>query len=182
VNLDHAEVFAALAIAGVAAIWRAASLQGEISKEWSERVTDTKVALEDRATTELLEMQAAITRLFGAGSGSPPRLATLDPGLLSEKASAFQKTLAISSRLERNFQLLLRVGPLLVIASAAFLVGVAAIYLDNSDLAPSQILRVGGEIIGGVGVAFGVLLLIAYVVLNQRLSGAEIRGRETVGQ
>jgi hypothetical protein len=182
VKLDHAEVFAALAIAGVAALWRAASLQGEISKEWSERVEDTKVALEDRATTELLEMQAEITRIFGAGSGSPPRLATHDPGLLSEKASAFQKTLATSSRLERNFKLLLGIGPLLIVASAAFLIGVAATYVDNSDLASSQILRVGGEIVGGAGVALGALLMIAYVVLNQRLSGAEIRGKEASRQ
>jgi hypothetical protein len=177
-NLDHAEVFAALAIAGVAALWRAASMRGDISKEWDERVTDTKVALEDRATTELLEMQSEITRIFGAGAGSPPRLATLNPGLLAEKASAFQKTLAISSRLDRDFRLLLQVGPLLVVAAAAFLVGVAATYLDNSDLAPSSALRLAGELVGGAGVAFGILLVIAYVVLSQRLSGAEIRGRE----
>jgi hypothetical protein len=177
VNLDHAEVFAALAIAGIASLWRSATLRHEITKEWDERVRDTRLALEDRATTELLEMQGEITRIFGAGSGSPPRLATQDPGLLAEKASAFQKTLAISSKLDQNFRLLLRVGPLLIIASAAFLLGVAAVYIDNSDLAPSSVLRLGGEIVGGCGVALGILLVIAYVVLNQRLSGAEIRGK-----
>jgi hypothetical protein len=182
VTLDHAEVFAALAIAGVAALWRAASLRGEISKEWVERLADAKVALEDRATTELLEMQAEITRIFGAGSGSPPRLATHDPGLLSAKAAAFQKTLAISSRLERDFRLLLSIGPLLTAASTAFLAGIAATYVDNSKLATSEILRLGGMAVGGAGIALGVLLVIAYVVLNQRLSGAEIRGRDTSNQ
>jgi hypothetical protein len=179
VNLDNAEVFAALAIAGIAALWRSATLRGEITNEWDERVKDTKVALEDRATSELLGMQGEITRIFGAGSGSPPRLATQNPGLLAEKASAFQKTLAISSKLDRNFQLLLRIGPLLIIASAAFLLGLAAVYCDNSELASSTALRLCGEIIGGCGVALGVQLLVAYVVLNQRLSGAEIRGKET---
>jgi len=179
VNLDNAEVFAALAIAGVAALWRAGSLQGEISKEWTERVEDTKVALEDRATTELLDIQAHITQIFGAGTGSPPKLATHDPGLLSEKASAFQKTLAVSSRLGRDFRLLLGVGPLLILASAIFLAGLAATYIDNSELVTSQILRVGGEVVGGLGFCLGAILMVAYVVLNQRLSGAEIRGNET---
>lgn len=177
-NLDNAEVFAALAIAGVAALWRSATLRHEISKEWDERVKDTKLALEDRATTELLEMQAEITRIFGAGAGSPPRLATQDPGLLGEKASAFQKTLAIKLHLDRDFRLLLKVGPLLIIASAAFLLGVAAVYIDNAELASSSALRVGGEIVGGCGVVLGILLVVGYVVLNQRLSGAEIRGNE----
>jgi hypothetical protein len=181
VNLDHAEVFVALAIPGIAGLWRSASLQHEISKEWSDRVDDTKIALEDRATTELLEMQEEITRIFGAGSGSPPRLATHDPGLLSEKASAFQKTLAMSSHLRRDYQLLLRVGPFLILASAAFLVGVAAVFVDNSELVTSPLLRRGGEIVGGAGVAFGVLLVIAWVVLNQRLSRAEVRSQEPSG-
>lgn len=178
-NLDHAEVFAALAIAGVAALWRAATLRHEMTKEWDERVKDTELALDDRATTELLEMQGEITRIFGAGAGSPPRLATQDPGILAEKASAFQKTLGCKSRLDRDFQLLLRVGPLLIIASAAFLIGVAAVYLDNAELVSSGALRVGGEVVGGCGVALGIFLVIAYVALNQRLSGAELRGKET---
>jgi hypothetical protein len=182
VNLDHAEVFAALAIPGVAGLWRSASLQHEISKEWSDRVDDTKIALEDRATTELLEMQEEITRIFGAGSGSPPKLATHDPGLLSEKAGAFQKTLAMSSRLKRDYQLLLRIGPLLILASAAFLAGLAATFMDNSELVTSQLLRVGGEIIGGVGIVLGILLLFAWVVLNQRLSKAELRSQEGPGK
>jgi hypothetical protein len=178
VNLDHAEVFAALAIAGVAALWRSATLRHEISKEWDERVKDTKLALDDRATSELLEIQGEITRIFGSGAGSPPRLATQDPGLLAEKAGAFQKTLAIKSRLDRDFHLLLGIGPLLIVASAAFLLGVAAVYIDNAELARSSGLRIGGEVVGGCGVGLGILLVVAYVVLNQRLSGAEIRGME----
>jgi hypothetical protein len=177
VNLKNAEVFAAFAIAGVAALWRAASFQSEKSKEWGQRVEDTEVALEDRATTELLEMQAEITRVFGAGTGSPPRLATQEPGLLAEKASAFQKTLGVLSRLERDFQLLLKIGPLLIAAATAFLVGVAAVWADNSELLSSLLLRTMGEIVGGAGAVLGLALMVAYVVLNHRLSQAEIRGR-----
>lgn len=176
-NLDHAEVFAAFAIAGAAGLWRAASFQGEKSKEWGQRVEDTEVALEDRATTELLEMQAEITRVFGAGTGSPPRLATQQPGLLAEKASAFQKTLAVLSRLERDFRLLLGIGPLLIVAATSFLLGVAAVWVDNSELLSSSPLRTAGEIVGGAGVALGLILMVAYVVLNYRLSQAEIRSR-----
>lgn len=176
-NLNNAEVFAAFAIAGAAALWRAASFEGDKSKEWGQRVEDSEVALEDRATTELLEMQAEITRVFGAGTGSPLRLATQQPALLAEKASAFQKTLAVLSRLEWDFRLLLGIGPLLVAAATAFLIGVIAVWVDNSELMSSSFLRTAGEIVGGSGLALGLILMFAYVVLNYRLSQAEIRGR-----
>lgn len=179
-NLDHAEVFTALAVAGVAGLWRAASLRADVRKEWSPRVEDAQIGLADRATRELLAMQNEITNLVGGGASLLPRLATVDPAPLAKQASGFQKTLAAGSRLAGDFRWLLRIGPLLVVATAAFLLGVAGVFVDNSDLARSSLLRIGGLGLGGFGIVLGFALLAAYVILNQRLSGAEMRGLEDI--
>lgn len=179
-NLDHAEVFAALAIAAVAALWKAGTLRGDMQKEWSTRVEDAEIGLADRATRELLGMQREIANLIGSGPASLPRLATADPGQLATRTKDFQKTLTMASRLPSNFRWLLRLGPVLVLAAAAFLLGLAGLFVDNSELATSGLLRIGGLAVGGAGVAVGFVALIAWLMLHQRLSGAEMRASENV--
>ncbi len=179
-NLNHAEVFTALAVAGVAGLWRAATLRGDARKEWSPRVEDAEIGLRDRAIRELLAMQDEIASLIGSGASSLPRLATFDPTPLSKRASAFQKTLAVGFRLADDFRWLLMIGPLLIAATAAFLVGLAAVFVDNSNLVHSSLLRIGGLSVGGLGLVLGFALLVAYIVINQRLSGAELRALEDV--
>jgi nitrate reductase gamma subunit len=178
VTLDHAEVFVALAIPGVLALWRGASLRGDMRKEWSPRVEDAEVGLTDRATKELLEMQQEITDLMGSGPASLPRLATVDPGQLSKQIHNFQKTMAAASRLQSHFRWLLRVGPLLIIASLLFLVGIGALFANHSELASSEAMRLGGVIAVTAGGVLGVVIAIAWVLLHFRLSGAELRATE----
>lgn len=177
-NLDHAEVFVALAIPGVAALWRAASLRGDMRKEWATRVEDAEVGLADRAINELLEMQQEIATLVGSGPTSLPRLATVDPGGLVSHIRDFQKTMVAASRLKAYFRWLLRVGPVLIAAAILFLVGIAALFANNSELASSEVLRVGGLVIGILGGSLGLMGLVAWVFLHFRLSGAELRATE----
>lgn len=179
-NLDHAEVFAALAIAGVAALWRAASLRGDMRKDWSSRVEDAEIGLADRATSELLAMQREIAGLMGSGSSLLPRLATVDPAQLATRIGDFQKTLSVASRLASDFRWLLRIGPLLIVASAAFLLGLGGLFADNSELASSESLRIGRLAVGGIGVVLGLAALVAWVFIHQRLSGAEMRAAEEI--
>lgn len=180
-NLDQAEVFVALAIAGIAALWKAGTLRGDMRKEWSTRVEDAEIGLADRATRELLAMQREIADLIGSGPGSLPRLATVDPGRLANRTNDFQRTLTMASRLPGDFRQLLRLGPTLVFATAAFLVGLAGVFVDNSELMSTDLLRVGGLVVGGLGVAIGLGALTAWLMLHQRLSGAEMRASESVG-
>lgn len=93
-----------LAIAGVGALWKAASLRGDLGKEWTPRVEDAEVGLADRATREALRLQDEITELIGSGASSLPRLATVDPAPLANRAKEFQKTLTVGARVPRDFR------------------------------------------------------------------------------
>jgi hypothetical protein len=149
-------------------------------KDWSIRVEDAEVGLADRATRELLAMQREIANLVGSGTELLPRLATVDPAQLASRTSDFQKTLAVSSRLARDFKWLMRIGPLLVIAAAIFLIGLAGVFADNSELVSSDPLRITGIALGCSGFSVGLVALIAWVALQQRLSGAELRASKRI--
>jgi hypothetical protein len=177
-NWDHSEAFAVLAIAGVGALWKAASLRGDLSNEWTPRVATAEAGLAERATGEALAMQREITEMIGSGSGQLPRLATVDPTPLADRAAELQKTLRIGARVPSDFSWFLRLGPLMILAAVSFLLGLAAVFADSADLLALAALRIAGLILGGASFASGLLLVLAYVLLNQRLSGAEIRARE----
>jgi hypothetical protein len=177
-NWDHAEVFAVLAVAGFGALWKAASLRGDLGNDWTPRVETAEAGLADRATGEALAMQREITEMIGSGSGKLPRLATVDPRPLAERAGELQKTLIVGARVPSDFKWFLRLGPLSIIAAIVFLLGLAAVFADSSELVVVASLRIAGLILGGASFCSGLVLILAYVVLNQRLSGAEIRSRE----
>jgi hypothetical protein len=177
-NLDHAELFAILGLAGIGALWKAATLRGDTREKWAPRVADAEAGMADRATTEAISMQREIAEVIGSSPGALPRLATFDAAPLAKRAAEFQKTLTVGSRVPSDFRWLLRLGPLAILIAVAFLLGLAAVFVDNSELLTSAVLRVGGLIVGMTAVGLGVLLVAGYVVLNQRLSGAEIRAGE----
>lgn len=177
-NLEHAELFAVLAVAGIGGLWKAATFRADARETWAPRIADAEAALANRATSEAIAMQREIADLVGSRSSSLPRLANVDAAPLSKRAEEFQKTLKIGSRVPKDFQWLLRLGPMAVGISVLFLLAIAAVFADNSELFTSALLRVAGIAVGLVAVSLGVLLLAAYVALNQRLSGAEIRGGE----
>lgn len=178
-NWDHSEAFAVLAIAGVGAVWKAASLRGDLGKDWTPRVETAEAGLADRATAEAVGIQAEITEMIGSGAGKLPRLATANPAPLARRAAELQKTLRIGALRIGDFQWLLRLGPLMTATAIAFLLGLACVFLDSSELLVSRPLRVLGIVLAAASVLVGLILVAAYVWLNQRLSGAEIRSQET---
>ena len=125
-----------------------------------------------------MHLQAEITEMIGSGSGSLPRLATVDPRPLLERAEEFKKTLVTGARVPKDFDWFLRLGPIMVAAAAAFLLGLAAIFLDSSELLSSKILDVAGIVLCRASFVAGLFLVCAYFFLNQRLSGAELRSQE----
>lgn len=147
-------------------------------EKWAPRVASAEAGLADRATTEAISMQSKIAEVIGSQPGVLPRLATFDAGTLAKRAAEFQKTLTVGSRVPNDFRWLLRLGPLAISIAVTFLLGLAAVFVDNSELWSSAALRVGGLIVGLTAVGLGILLVAGYVLLNQRLSGAEIRGEE----
>jgi hypothetical protein len=177
-NWDHSEVFAVLAVAGVGALWKAASLRADLGKDWTSRVATAEAGLADRATSEALSMQRQITEMIGSGSGKLPRLATVDATPLAGQAGELQKTLQIGARVPRDLKWCLRLGPLMTAAAITFLLGLGAVFLDSSELLTSGPLRIVGLVFEAAALLSGLVLIAAYVILNQRLSGAEIRSQE----
>jgi hypothetical protein len=180
-NFDHSEAFAVLAISGVGALWKAASLRGDLGKDWTPRVEDAEVGLADRATREALCLQDEITELIGSGASSLPRLATVDPAPLAHRAGEFQRTLTVGARVPRDFRWFLRLGPFMIVVATAFLLGLAAVFVNSSELLSSDPLKIAGLALDGAAVFSGLILIVAYVLLNQRLSGAEMRSKEPPG-
>lgn len=177
-NWDNSELFAVLAVSGITALWKAASLRGDLGKDWKPRIGTAEAGLAERATAEALLMQQEIATLLGSGAGQIPRLATVDPTPLAQRAGDLQETLRVGVRLPADFKWFLRLGPLMIGTAVTFLIGLAATFLDSSELVQSTGLRTAGVVIGAAAFLVGILLLAGYVVLNQRLSGAEIRSQE----
>lgn len=176
-SFDEIDLFAVLGVAGVGALYHAAGLRGNFSEKWSTRVGLAEAALAERATNEALGLQEEISELI---STSPPRLATVDPSPLAHGTSEFQKTLIIGNRLPRYLRWLLRLCPAAIATAAAFLIAVVGLFLNHDEIVHSEVLRIGGLILGGLALLSGAILLCAYIYLDQALSGAEIRSQEEV--
>lgn len=177
-NFDESDLFAVLGIAGVGALYQAAGLRGNLSEKWSTRVGLAEAALAERATTEALRLQEETSELI---STSPPRLATVDPSPLARRAAEFQKTLVMGKRLPGHLRWLLRLCPAAIATAATFLLAVIVLFLNHDEIVDSEILRIGGLVLGGLALLSGTILLGAYIYLDQALSGAEIRSQEEVG-
>jgi hypothetical protein len=176
-NFDQSDLFAVLGVAGVGALYHAAGLRGNFSEKWSTRVDLAEAALAERATTEALRLQEEIAGLI---STSPPRLATVDPSPLAKRAAEFQKTLIVGNRLPSYLRWLLRLCPIAIATAVAFLLAVIALFFNHDEIISSEILRIGGLVLGGLSLLSGAILLGAYIYLDQALSGAEIRSHEEV--
>jgi hypothetical protein len=173
VNLDNAELFAALAIFGVGGLWQAASLRGKVHGDWRERVSDTERQLTDRAVRELRSLQSDLVGL-AAGDQSLPGLATFDPASVAGRAREFQRTLEARVRVQRSFSVLLGIGWPLIVGFAVFLAGIGMLFLDNSELLEGGGLRLAGAFLTGAGALDALIGLAAYIVASQALSGAEV--------
>lgn len=175
-KLDNAELFAVFGVAGVAAFFQAASMRGDLAQKWKTRVDLMEAGLTNRATNEALALQDEIGDRIGSAGSSPPQLATADPAPLARRAADLQKTLVMIDRLPTYFIWLLRLGNFAIAICSAFLIALAAVFLDNAEILGSDLLRLGGLFLGALAVGLGLLLFILYAFLNQRLSGAELRG------
>jgi hypothetical protein len=183
VNTDNAEVLVALLLFGATALWRAGTLRPEVVDMWPDRVEDAELALTERATRQLEAMQEEIAEVLrGDGGLGIPRSATFDPALLANRAKDFQATLDRRAGVRRDYKRLRRVGPWLFADAGVYLVGWLAFSLDETELLRGDALQLGGTIALAASAILGLLLVLGYVLLNHRLSGAEILGEEPVDE
>lgn len=183
---DRAQILAlavALLAPALVGIWRTATLRGDVTSEWGPRADVAHAELTDRATQELTAMQREITDLLGAGlSMSVPFAASIDPGLLANRAQAFQRALSMRARLGRDFRWLQKIGPAMVGGFALYAVGWLFATTFYSELWIVHWFRFAGLGLGGLGLFGLVILLAMYVRLEHRLSSAEIFAKQQPGQ
>jgi hypothetical protein len=159
------------------ALWKAASLRGDVNRSWSRRVDAATAALTDRAIDELQALRRETDRLLGdPDEASPPVLATVDPTPLVRRAEAVASYADTRDRLDSHLRRLLRVAPLLVPSLVVLIMSVVLLTLYFSDIAHFGGVRIAGLATLGVGGLPAVGLFGIYLHAQHRLSGAELMG------
>jgi hypothetical protein len=167
----------ALVALGVA-LWKAASLRGDVNRAWNTRVDDVSAALTHRAIDELQALRRETDRLLGdPDEEDPPVLASVDPAPLVERARAVAKYSEARERIQGYFERLLKVAPLLIPVLLTLVVSDVLLTVNYADIAQYRGVKLAGLITGGSGAAAGVALYAIYLLGQQRLSGAELLGQ-----
>jgi hypothetical protein len=170
-----------LLLAGVGALWKAATFRGDMYEKWKARVDVSIAGLSERAVTQLLSLQQKIAELLG-GSGESdfdPLTVVVDPSELSEPVSHFQHIIEVRDKLERRFRRLLSLGRVFIAASGLYNIGLVTATVYVVEFTRNRwigLIGAGALLVGVLGM---VIVAIAYVYFQQRLSSAEILSEET---
>ncbi len=170
----------ALLAPGVAALWKAASLRGDISEKWNNRVDVTFAGLSERAVQELFALRTEINDLLiGSADGDfDPLKVVVDPSKLSGHVSKFQKCIQVRSKLRKRFEHLLKLGPIAVGIVGVYLIGVATVAAYYTELYRHWWLGRAGIILSSADIVAGMAVIADYAYLQHRLSSAEILSGE----
>jgi hypothetical protein len=169
-----------LLLAGVGALWKAATFRGDMYQKWKARVDVTIAGLSERAVTQLLTLQQKITDLLGGSREGEfdPLTVVVDPSELSEPVSQFQLIIAVRDRLESRFRRLLKLGRIFIAATGLYIIGLVATTVYVVEFTRNRWIGLVGGAVFLVGVLGMVLAAIAFVYFQQRLSSAEILSEE----
>lgn len=177
-SLDTAEqatvigVGVAVFLAVGTGIFKTSSLRGDMNDRWTRRVTRAVSALDEQATIALRQLRDAVDDLL-PGDFDPAQ-AIADPAPLSRRAKTITEYYSARTRMQGDFDLLLRICPVVrngLIAVAAATVALTVYY---AELWRWSWLELGGAVLGGLGALPLVLAVGAYAVLQDRLAKAEI--------
>jgi hypothetical protein len=170
----------ALLVPGGAALWKASSLRGDIFDTWNDRVDVTFAALSERAVNELLALQKEINDLLvesGLDEFDPLKV-LVDPAMLSGHVDKYQQLMAARSKLKQRFRHLCRLGPIAIAVISTYLVGVIVATIHFGGLfARWWVSRIGVSLAVAAIIA-GVVVMVDYAHLQQRLSLAEMLAEE----
>ena len=174
---DQAAVIGAGAVvlmAVSAGAWRAAAFRGDLNTRWAGRVAFAVAALDEKLVAGLQELREKIEEFLPEGQDFDPSQVIADPAPLTELASEVARNYRARVRMESDLVRLRNLGPPLVALLVVLAVDVADLTLYYGDIVGGSLFRVLGLVVGAgsivaIAVAFGT-----YVVLQQRLSTAEI--------
>jgi len=165
-----------LTVAIVTALWKAAVMRGDLNHKWNPRVNLLEGDLTHKAIGELSILRRKIDELIGGGSLDPTS-DIVDPAELLKSVRMFDRLISARRRARRRFDLLLKLGNLIVLCLLFLLVGTIAGATHLSGLA--DLARWVAFIWGvfALGLGCGVVMFFLYWYLQHKLSDAEILAR-----
>jgi len=167
----------AIVLATIAAAWRFAGLRGDISEKWGERIDVAKAGLSEHATEILREMEHEIADLLGTGEPFDPLDVVKDPAVLKTEATDFLKLMRLRDRAESRYRLLLRMGPIGLVASIIFALGIVGVFLNVSNVLVVQWMATLGGWLAIVAGGILVVVFASYAYLQNYLSTVDVESR-----
>lgn len=161
------------------AIFKTASLRGDMNLKWSRRVAFAVAALDEKALAELSNMQYDIMDMSGKSpsTGFDPGQAIVDPAPLLSRAEQTVKFYRARQRMERDVKRLCDACPVMLVSLAGWLVADILTTLFFAEIwQPSWLEAICFVLIS----VFGLLLFVSggvYVGMHYRLANAEMLAR-----
>src|SRR5680860_573474 len=173
-EIQFAALGTALLLGSLAALWRVASLRGDLFDRWNRRVELVEAGLSERALFQLIDIQRQIAELLlpPPGEAFNPITAIEDPGQLEESSKQVLRVLRARRGLSIWLRQLLLVGPLMLVALVMTVIGIVLFFGDLAGLFASSWSRQLGFFVGTIGVVGASVGFMAYVYLQQKLSAA----------
>jgi len=169
---------AALLIPGIVALWRAASLRGDLSQRWIDRVDLVLTGLSEKAADELLQIQLMASDVVGSPGARDPLQIVGDPSALRSRLKRFVAMLRARDRVKPRLALLLRIGPAFLLIVPFYLAGILLAFSYLGELHSVRWAAVAAKYVILAALALMILLFIAYAYLQHQLSKAETLVKE----
>jgi hypothetical protein len=153
--------------------WKAASWRGDVFNKWSERVEFAHAGLNERANSELVALQVAISEALGGATGFTPAEVSADPDPLVASANRCANLLRARDRLRGRFQRYRQLGPILIPTVAAYLLGWLAATLYFTEVIHRSWAKIVGFALGGLAVVVALAIFCLYAYFEAKLTAAE---------
>ena len=171
---DLSSLAAVLLLANIGALWKTASLRGDIHNKWRQRVGLAEAGLSENAANELRSLFRQIEDLLSPGRDFDPLRVIANPGALVASATRFKRLIQKRDQLQRRFGLLLKLGPTLFFSFFSLALGLMLGFCYLLGILESQIAWWAAVGVTVISLAVLIVGFALYVVLQSWLSEAEI--------
>lgn len=165
------------ALPAIPAVWKAATLRGATNDSLRSRVYQARAGLSEAAGRCLRQVQEEIDGTLGKPNEEfDPDTVVADPGALVGITQEFENFIRVRDKLEARFGALLFICKWAFVPALVYAVGVLLVTWAFASETEESLYRVGSLSVAGAGIVTGIVILVAYTYLHQRIATAEILG------
>lgn len=165
---------AGFAVTAAGALWKAATLRADVVTQYRDRVDLAQAALDERAAESLRNMAQHINAVLGDMERFDPHRAVGDPSRLLGYVKDVDKVLSARRRLPKYLKGLLSIGPMLTVLCGGLVVADLVALSYFSGWSRARGVGFGGMWAGLALLALSAAVVMRYVYLMHRFSGAEV--------